>query len=241
METTAERFFPVSAGMLRIFGNPKFLRKVFTVFLCVALCTFVVGCSVAQVQTVVQQVLADLPTILNIVASVVAVVGVAKGLNAGQLSSLQATVSTFEAQAKGDLGVIQTILTAYQNGLANAPANIIAQLDSAVNAITSNLAALEAAFHVSNATTQASIGIVVAAVSAFLLGVTSLIPVSIMAEAPLMSSRLRSAGIAPGSGRYIVPTAHALARSFNEQIGKVCPRAKVHVPWVRVAHVPIWP
>lgn len=237
MEATMEMFFPLFA----VFKDPVFWRKVLTVFVCLVLATALVGCSIAQVQTVVQQIISDMPTILNIIGSVVAVVGVAKGLTPAQLASLQAVSTNFTNQASADLSLIKTILSSYQNGLGTAPPRVITQLDSAVAAVTSNLTALEAAFHIADPRTQASVGVVVAAVSAFLLGVTSLIPATVMAWAPRTSQILNAAGITPGSGTYLVPSARKLAQGFNSQIAPVCPKAKVHVPWLHVGPVPIWP
>lgn len=222
-------------GKIRDWGFVLMLALVITIVPAVG------GCSVSQAETVVQKVIADMPTILNIAESVLAIVGAVKGLPAAQASQLSSEATAVEGETVADLKTIQSVLTAYQSGLASAPAGVIAQLDTAVGAINSNLAALETAFHVADSTTQAAIAATVAALSAFLLGVQSLIPAPVAASMPHVFKALAENGIKAGSGTYIVPSPRQLANGFNASIEKLAPGAKVRVPWVRLAHVPIWP
>ena len=202
-------------------------------------CLILSGCTLAQVQSDIDKVLADLPTILSIAAEIITIVGAVK--NDPNLSTaLVKQATTTEAEVTSDLKTIQAVLTSYRGGLASAPANVLQKLDDAVAAVQENLIALQQAFHIVNVQTQAAVGAVVAAVGAFLLGVTSLIPVSVATQFFPKASRLLAAATATsGIATFIVPAPRTLAMGYNRK--QPVNVAHVPVPWLRVLHVPVMP
>ncbi len=210
-------------------------RAVMIGFLCASLICAPVMLEGCSARSTVSTVIADMPTILNIAQSILAIVAAVQGTPAGGLASLQAQADASEKAAVTGLQTIQAVLEAYQQDLANAPASALRKISAAVTAINANLTGLETAFRVSDPKTQAAIGAVVTAVSGFLLGVESLVPAAVAAIAGLPQTA--RAGSAP----YVMPSARTLAKRFNAAVGPLVPQAKVHVPWARVGPIPVLP
>jgi hypothetical protein len=230
------------AGKPTLPNQKGFIRfsQVATVFLLCFAITFVpavmVGCTEAQVASDVQKVIQDMPTIISIVTSILQIVP----LVTAAPPNLNADVTTYENKAVAGLNTIQQGLTAYESNLANMPPSVIGQIDSAVQVVQQNLSQIESEFNVTNPTAIAAIGVAVASVNTFLLGVTSLIPASALAAAPY-SQHLRAAVGSPSGAHYIVPSRRELAKDYNAKIGKIAPKAKVHVPWVHLGPLPVLP
>lgn len=214
------------------------VTPVFVLALCI--CLALTGCTLSQVQTDLQKVIADLPSILQIAGEIIVIVGAVKG-DPALTPDLMNQAKQAQTAVVADLTVIQQVLTAYQSGLATAPASVLTKLDDAIAAIQQNLMALEAAFHVTSPTTQAAIGAVTTAVSAFLLGVVSLIPTPVAAQSFPKSMKLSVlAQSSPGPLLpYIIPTRRALAQGYNGK--QPVKAAHVHVPWMKLGPVPVMP
>jgi hypothetical protein len=118
--------------------------------------------------------LADLPTILQIVTSILSIVSATQG---GVVSaSVLATVNKYGDEAKSDLQTAQTLITSYQAAASSAKPGILGQIDAALIASENNLNAILTAFHVSDTTLEATIAAALGSAITIVLAIQLLIP-----------------------------------------------------------------
>lgn len=133
----------------------------------------VVGIEGCNAQQWIATALADLPTILQIVTSILSIVSASKGtIDAGLLTE----VNQYGAEVKKDLQLAQTLITSYQTAGATARAGLLGQIDAALNTATGNLNSILTAFHVSDPTLEATISASLGAAITMVLAVQSLMP-----------------------------------------------------------------
>lgn len=125
------------------------------------------GCNTQQW---IQIVLADLPTILQIVTSILGIVSAAGvAVDPGTLLK----VNKVGAEVKTDLQLAQTLVTAYQ---ATPTPTILAKIDAALTTALTGLQSILTAFHVKDGTLQATISAALGAAITIVLAIQALIP-----------------------------------------------------------------
>lgn len=158
------------------------------------------GCSASSWITIA---INDLPTILQIVTTIISIVGAASGsADAGAV-----TVATNAAnQALADLKEVELLIQGYQTAPS---ASVLAKIDAGLMDVQTNLAGLLTAFHISNPVLQATLAAAIGSALTILVALQALIP------APATSSALRVElhKAAASSNNALV-----LKRSFNESV-----------------------
>jgi N-acetylglutamate synthase/N-acetylornithine aminotransferase len=129
------------------------------------------GCSAAWLNTAI----ADVPVILQIVTSIISIVGIAQG-NGGISPAMAATLQSGAKQATTDLQLVQKLVTDYQTASAANKPTVLGQIDSALSAATQDLGAILTAAHIENQATQAAITAAVGLALTTVLAIQSLIP-----------------------------------------------------------------
>jgi hypothetical protein len=125
-----------------------------------------VGAAGCSASAWIQTALTDLPTILQILTSILAVAGV----NAGP------QVTEYGNEAKTDLQTAQSVITAYQTAAAANKPGLLGQVEAALSAAQANLSGILAAFHSTDDTLAKTIAASVGAALTALLAIQSLIP-----------------------------------------------------------------
>jgi hypothetical protein len=121
------------------------------------------GCNASQWIGVV---LADLPTILQIITSIMSMAGQASPAN---ISEVQA----YGTEASNDLKLVQTLVAQYKTA---ASTSLLSQIDAALNTAEANLTAILNAFHVSNPTLQAAVSAGLGSAITIVLSIEALLP-----------------------------------------------------------------
>jgi hypothetical protein len=204
------------------------------------------GCNSTQVEADIQKVIALLPTAIQIAGSILNIVAAAEGNSAPSAAVLD-TVKNASGQVQADLTLASSLVAQYQTDLASAPAGVLGQIDAAVADAQQNIGAILSAVHVANATVIAAVNSAIASVQTVILALIAVLPAPARAALfPKLTASLHSAGIQPGSVKAGVPSAHAFAKSFNndariEAAQQAYPNAqiKVPVPHARIFGVPL--
>jgi hypothetical protein len=128
------------------------------------------GCNAQQW---IATALADLPTIIQIVTSILGIVAAARGtVDPGLL----ATVTTVGTQVQSDLQLANTLVAGYQTAAASAQPGILGKIDAALTTALNNLNSILVAFRVGNSTLEATIAAALGASITIVLAIQALIP-----------------------------------------------------------------
>jgi hypothetical protein len=153
------------------------------------------GCNVAQWITVAEN---DLPVILQIVVSILNIVDV-RAVPAAQAAGVQ---------AQTDLALAQQLVVQYKAG---DKGTTLSEVNSALIAVNTDVAAILSAIHINNPAKQAAITAGIGVALSTLLAIESLIPVASGAKAA-------SSAVKP-------PSARAVKNQFNSVIKLQYPQA----------------
>lgn len=145
------------------------------------------GCSTSWIQEAEQIVAVMMPAAANLVTLFALLEG--KTVSAEDL----ATVQSAGAQAGADLQQIQSLIAAYEKADDAAKPGILNQIQSALNAVQTNLQGLLPALHIKDAATQTKLA---AAVGILLSEVQSL-----AAVVPMVQEDAKAAGLRPADSR----------------------------------------
>lgn len=200
-----------------------------------------VGLAGCNQQADITKVLAILPTVEGITNSIGAAVAGVDPAIAVPVNMALATVDT-------SFAVVEGILKTYQGNLNSAPQSVLNDLDAAIAAIQSNLVAISGQIPGLSAAILAAVNVGLTALQAVLGFVASLLPAPVAAALfPKSYHLLVKAGVVFGT-HAAVPSARSFAKSYNAQIDAVAggvfksnKKLHVHVPWVRVAGLPVMP
>ena len=125
------------------------------------------GCNATQW---IQIVLNDLPTLLQIAESIIAIVGAAQGsAEAGAIAVAQ----KFAADAQTAIQTVQTLVTAYQS---SPTATGLQKIDAALLAVQNNFAGVMSALHISNPTLQATLAAAIGSAITITVAIQALVP-----------------------------------------------------------------
>lgn len=128
------------------------------------------GTASCNAQAWIQTALNDLPTILQIVTSILSIVGAATGsADAAAIAVAQKAA----ADATAALKAAQGFIASYQ---ASPSGGLLTEIDSALTAAQSNLGSILTALHISNPTLQATIGAAIGSALAVIVYIQSLVP-----------------------------------------------------------------
>jgi hypothetical protein len=128
-------------------------------------------------QAWIQTALNDLPTILQIVTSIISIVGAATGsADAAAIAIAQKAA----ADATAALQAAQNFIQQYQ---ANASAGLLNQIDNALTTAQSQLSSILTALHITNPTLQATIAAAIGSALAIVVYIQSLVPPPAVASA----------------------------------------------------------
>lgn len=156
------------------------------------------GCNA---QAWIQTALNDLPTIIEIVTSIISIVGAAQGsADAGAIAVAQKAASDAASALKAAQGFIASYQAAPTGGL-------LTEIDNALTAAQSNLGSILTALHISNPTLQATIGAAIGSALAVIVYIQSLVP------PPPAATRARTAIKASPSSN-----AAAIRAAYNEAV-----------------------
>jgi hypothetical protein len=114
----------------------------------------------------IQTALTDLPTILQIITSILAVAGV----------NASAQVTEYGNEAKNDFTTAQNIIASYNAAASSAKPGLLGQIDAALSAGLANLSGILNAFHVNDQTLESTIAAAVGAAMTAVLAIQSLVP-----------------------------------------------------------------
>jgi hypothetical protein len=152
------------------FWRVFFFKPLLAFIVCFAMIP-VSGCNPAWIQTALN----DLPVVLQIVTSILGIVGIAQ--NKGGIDPSVATVvQAIGAQAKSDLQLAQQVYNDYTTALAADKPTVLGKVDAALTTVQTDLNGLLAAFHVSDKTLQAEIAAGVSLALTTVMAIQSLIP-----------------------------------------------------------------
>lgn len=128
------------------------------------------GCSADQW---IATALADLPTILQIITSILGIVSAASGgVDPGSLI----LVNRLGAEAKTDLQLAQTLIASYKAAASSAKPGILTKIDAALGTALGSLDSILTAFHTSNTTLATTIAAALGSSITIILAIQALIP-----------------------------------------------------------------
>jgi hypothetical protein len=225
--------------MMKMRGN--LWRGAMALVLCLTMT--LAGCSTAWIAEAEQIVAALIPAAANLVALVAALQGTT--VTAADLQTIQ----NAGTQAGADLQLIQSLINAYQQADAAARPGILNQIQSAINAVQSNLQGLLPALHIKDAATQTKITAVVGIVLSEVESLAAVVPVIQGAGAgsqtysmvgsrivsPIFAQQARKNGAssfvkAPLTAREFVESYNATmtAKTGNAGLDRTTARLKIH-------------
>jgi hypothetical protein len=118
--------------------------------------------------------LADLPTILQIVTSILSVATAAQGGTVPP--NVLSKVTEYGNDAKIALQTAQSVITSYQTAQGSAKPGLLGQIDSALTAAQQNLSGILGVFYVNDPTLQATIAAAVGSAITVVLAIEALVP-----------------------------------------------------------------
>lgn len=117
--------------------------------------------------------LADLPTILQIVTSILGIVSASKGTID---PTLLTDVTNFGNEATKDLQLAQNLVASYKVAVSSAKPGILSQIDAAMSLALTSLNSILNVFHVSDTVLEATIAAALGASITIVLAIQALIP-----------------------------------------------------------------
>lgn len=174
-------------------SRKRFIEGIFAVVLSMTL--VLSGCAVKAEW--IKVALDDLPTIIQIITSVIGMVGAAQGK--GQVdTAMVSQMQVISSQVQADIQLVQKLVNDYQTADAITKPGILNKIDSSLSMVQTNLSALLAAFHVNNAALQTTIASSLGLAITTILAIQSLLPASSSARKtvrpvkPMSSVELKS-------------------------------------------------
>jgi prophage DNA circulation protein len=150
----------------------KFDKRVFwrliAVFAVLDLLVLATGCADWESQA------SSIITLLG--PAIQAAIAILAAFGVGVSESVMGSFNSWSAQAQTDLVTIKGLIAQYQAAVATAQPGILQEIIAVVNTTQTNLAALLTALHITDATTQARVAAVFAAITGMLTAITSLVP-----------------------------------------------------------------
>ncbi|SRR6266566_3808993 len=156
--------------------------------------------------------LADLPTLIQIITSILSITSVAK---VGVDPSLLTDVNKYGAEVQKDLQLAQSLIMGYQSVASSAKPGNLAQIDAALAAALNNLNSILGAFHVSDQALEATIAASLGAAITMVLAIQALVPAP--SAAPAVRVSLSNAQ----------DQSSAMKAAFNLIVGKNYPSAVI--------------
>lgn len=155
------------------------------------------GCNATQWITTV---LNDLPTVLQVISSIIAIIGAAQGsVEAAALAVAQKAA----ADATAALKAAQAFVTQYQ---ANAQPGLLNQIDDALSTAQAQLGSILGVLHINNQTLQATLAAGIGAALTAIVAIQALVPPPPAAT----SARLAMHKVSDNSA--------VIKRGFNESV-----------------------
>jgi hypothetical protein len=229
----------MEVGVMKMRGNLG--RGTMALVLCLTIT--LAGCSTAWITEAEQIVAALIPAAANLVALVAALQGTT--VSAADLQTIQ----NAGTQAGADLQLIQSLINAYQQADTSAQPGILNQIQSAINAVESNLQGLLPALHIKDAATQAKITAVVGILLSEVQSLAAVVPfiqgsgaagqvyssIGSRIGSPTLAQQTRKDGApsfvkAPLSAREFVASYNATmtAKTGNAELDRTTARLKIH-------------
>lgn len=188
-------------------------KGVLSVLLCFALVMPMTGCtSLSALDTVI----ADLPVATDIALSAV---NIYVAFDGGKNENITAEIQEYSGEVSSDLKLLQALLQEYK---ASPSDSLLQRADAAVGAAQNHLTVLLAAFHVTDARTQAAAAAAVSLVRAVLADAAKLVPAGKSGMTP------QAVSIAQGPVETQKPK--SLAKKFNTRMQTLGFRVQVSVP-----------
>jgi hypothetical protein len=182
-----------------------------------------IGCTPA---TALQEVLALLPTVGEIILSIGNVIAAIDPSIGGAISSaLKIIGASFTS--------IQAIIKQYQLNIAGMPATVLNELDAAIAAVASQMTAIEATIPNLNPVVAAAINVALAAFQAILGYLSQILPAPVAAQMfPKAFHKLVERHITMGISVGLIPTPRDFQKSYNQQMKYAGhPEIHIHVDW----------
>lgn len=168
------------------------------------------GCNPSQW---IETALNDLPTILQIVTSILSIASAAGGSS----PTILAEVTEYGSKAKTALETAQSVVNSYKTAAGSQKPGLLGQLDAALLAAQENLQGILSVFHVSDTVVQTTVAAAVGSAITVILAIQALVPPPPVASA----KRARLAKSAQKDGNQVIKDA------FNTIVGKAYPQAVV--------------
>lgn len=156
--------------------------------------------------------LADLPTILQVVTSIISIVGATQGSVQGPLL---AEVNKYGAEAQNDLKNAQTLLAQYQTASSSAKPGILSKIDVALTVTQNNLSTILTDFHVVDQTLESTVAAALGAAITMVVAIQALIPPPPAAQTARMAIQNNKDQSA------------AMKQAYNLIVGKNYPKAAI--------------
>jgi hypothetical protein len=167
------------------------------------------GCNASQWISVA---LTDLPTVLQVVTSIVSIVGTAKGKVEQPVLD---KVNSIGAIVKTDLATAQDLVSKFQTASKDAQPGMLTQIDAALNTALQNLNEILGALTITDAQLQATIAAALGSAITVVVAITALVPAPPNpAPTPQSARRVELKASAKKDGSELIK------ESFNIIIGR---------------------
>lgn len=175
-------------------------------------------------ETTVDEVLADMPVVLDISQSIMVIMSTVFPLTPAVVTPTVA----YLGQLTGNLKLVETLLEQYRQHLDRAPG-----LDTALATVMGDLGLLVSSVTVYGPDLQAAVGVAAGTIQSIILAVVGLIPAGAAQMFPQTSAAIRGKGAMFGRAKQI-PGPRSLARQYNAGVRPNYPEARVPVPgfWI---------
>jgi hypothetical protein len=185
------------------------------------------ACSTAWIAEAEQIVAALIPAVSNILALVTALQG--SGVPTQDVQMVQSAGT----QAAADLQLIQSLIQQYRKATdTQTQAGVLAQIQTAVNAVQTSLSGLLPALHVQDAATQAKITAVVAIVLSEVQSLAAIVPLASGSASLRMKAALKQVKGRPplAAGEFLTSyNATMTAKTGNAELDRATSRLEIHV------------
>lgn len=151
------------------FNNASRFWLLFTIVWC--LCAFATGCTTAWT-TEASNIISLLVPAISSLLSILSAFGVGKGITTEGFAAIQ----KWSEEAQRGLNTVKSLIDQYTTAEASAQPGLLNQIQTALNTVVSNLAAILPAVHITNADTQAKVISIINLVSQELQALVNLVP-----------------------------------------------------------------
>jgi hypothetical protein len=167
------------------------------------------GCSTTWIEEAEQIVEALIPASTHLVTLVAALQG--KTVSAVDL----ATIQNGGTQAAADLQLVRSLIAAYESADETGKAGILAEIQTALTGVQSNLQGLLAGLHIKDAATQGKVTAVVALLLSEVQSLQLIVPVM---QGQVSGHRVQAAVLSRSARRNAPLSANAFVKSYNASL-----------------------